>query len=272
MNEHDEFEPNHTSSPTDHALTELQLYGFHPREDEPDPRPIPEDRVIAGAVADIFDALIATMADTGLDADLDDLLWSTVNTFHRAVERVERTLDDNEQAQKQGQREQDGSEVKAVQLEALIATGQRLIERRDALEIFRDTGADLYRKTTGSNWSPRHGSRVNHRQLTSAMIDSRDFIAARKRADRAYPAGRRTTQHRHHERHTRRRRRSRLAAVAGRSAHLGDRPFRRRLGSEARSTLCGGGPQASAHSGPSRGLRHGHDEPRRISPHRDPPR
>jgi hypothetical protein len=147
--------------------------------------------VIAGAVADIFDALIATMADTGLDADLDDLLWSTVNSFHRAVERVERTLDDNEQAQKQGQREQDGSEVKAVQLEALIATGQRLIERRDALELFRDTGADLYRKATGSNWSPRHGSRVNHRQLTSAMIDSRDFIAARKRADREVllPAG-----------------------------------------------------------------------------------
>jgi hypothetical protein len=191
MSDHDEFEPDHTSSPTDHVLTELQLYGFHPREDEPDPRPIPEDRVIAGAVADIFDALIATMADTGLDADLDDLLWSTVNSFHRAVERVERTLDDNEQTQKQGQREQDGSEVKAVQLEALIATGQRLIERRDALELFRDTGADLYRKTTGSNWSPRHGSRVNHRQLTSAMIDSRDFIAARKRADREVllPAG-----------------------------------------------------------------------------------
>ena len=81
MNEHDEFEP--TSSPTDQVLTGLQLYGFHPRNDEPDPRPIPADRVIEGAVADIFDALIATMADTGLDADLNDLLWSTVNTFQR---------------------------------------------------------------------------------------------------------------------------------------------------------------------------------------------
>ncbi len=40
MSEHDAFEPDHTSSPTDHVLTELQLYGFHPREDEPDPRPI----------------------------------------------------------------------------------------------------------------------------------------------------------------------------------------------------------------------------------------
>lgn len=191
MNEHDGFEPDQICSPTDHVLTELRLYGFHPRHDEPDPRPIPADRLIAGAVADIFDALIATMADTGLAADLGELLWSTVNMFHRAALRVERTLDDNELAQKQRQREQDGSEVKAVQLEALIAAGQRLIERRDALELFRDTSADLYRKTTGSNWSPRIGSRVNHRQLTSAMIDSRDFIAARKRADREVllPAG-----------------------------------------------------------------------------------
>ena len=187
MSEHDDYEPDHASSPTDHVLTELQLYGFHPRDDELDPRPIPEDRVIEGAIADIFDALIATMADTGPDADLNDLLWSAVNMFHRAVERLERKLDDNEQ----GQREQDGSEVKAVQLEALIASGQRLIERRDAFELFRDTGADLYRKATGSNWSPRIGSRVHHRQLTSAMIDSRDFIAARKRADREVllPAG-----------------------------------------------------------------------------------
>ena len=37
MSEHDEFEPDHISSPTDHVLTELQLYGFHPRDDEPFP-------------------------------------------------------------------------------------------------------------------------------------------------------------------------------------------------------------------------------------------
>lgn len=184
MSQYDPSDPDHISSSTDQVLTDLQLYGFHPRDDEPDPRPIPEDRVIAGAVADVFDALVATMADTALHADLNDLLWSTVNTFHRAVARIERTLDDNEQAQKQGQREQDGSEVKAVQLEALIAAGQRLIERRDALELFRDTGADLYRETTSSNWSPRTGSRISHRQLTSSLIDSRDFIAARQRADR----------------------------------------------------------------------------------------
>jgi len=183
MDAHDEFEPDHSTSPTGHVIEALELYGYHPAEGEADPRITPEDTAIQGAVADIFDALISTMADTSLDFDLDEIMWSTVNSFHRAVERIERKLDDNEQAQKRLQREQDGSEVKSVQLEGLIGIGQNLIERRDSMETFRETAADLYLRSTGTPWSPRSGSRVNHRQMTSAMIDSRDFIAAKRRAD-----------------------------------------------------------------------------------------
>ncbi len=187
----DTFEPHHESSPTEHALNELELHGYRHDGHGPDPRLVPEDNVIAGAVSDIFDALIATMVDTALDGELDDLLWSTVNMFHRAADRLERKLDDNEQAQKRGQREQDGSEIKAVELERLIETGQGLIERRDSLEVFRDNAAEHYLRTIGSPWSPRTGSQVNHRALTSAMIDSRDFISERRRANREVllPAG-----------------------------------------------------------------------------------
>ncbi|WP_273281727.1 DUF2493 domain-containing protein [Pseudooceanicola atlanticus] len=187
----DTFEPHHESSPTEHALNELELHGYRHDGHGPDPRLVPEDNIIAGAVSDIFDALIATMADTALDGELDDLLWSTVNMFHRAADRLERKLDDNEQAQKRGQREQDGSEIKAVELERLIKTGQDLIERRDSMEVFRDSAAEHYLRTIGSPWSPRTGSQVNHRALTSATIDSRDFIAERKRANREVllPAG-----------------------------------------------------------------------------------
>lgn len=183
MNEHNNYEPHHDSSATDHILQELQLYGYRPSEDETDPRPAPEDRIIAGAVADIFDALVSTLTDTSLDHDLDDLLWSTVNMFHRAVDRIERKLDENEQAQERLQREQDGSEIKSVQLERQLGLGQSLIERRDSLEVFRDSAAEHYFRAIGSPWSQRNGSRVNHRQLTSAMIDSKDFIAAKRRAE-----------------------------------------------------------------------------------------
>ncbi|ESX20610.1 hypothetical protein X766_04405 [Mesorhizobium sp. LSJC255A00] len=183
MSEHDDTEPHHAASPTDHILTELQLYGWRPFADEPDPRPLPAGDHVAGAVADIFDALIATLADTRLEPDLDDLLWSVTNVFHRAVQRIERQLDDNEQAQRRLQREQDGSEIKAVELENLTAQGQTMIERRDAFELMRDQAADHYDQYTGSAWRPRTGSMINHLHLTAAMIDSRDFLAARRRAE-----------------------------------------------------------------------------------------
>jgi hypothetical protein len=191
--DHDDthFEPPHSSSPTDHVLNELQLYGYRPFQDEPDPRALPEGNAVAGAVADIFDALVSTLSDTRLEPDLENLLWSTVNLFHRATGRIERELDDNELAQRRSQKEQDGSEIRSVELERLTAEGRTLIERRNSMEFFRDQAADHFERHTGSAWRPRSGSKANHRTLTSAMIDSRDFLAAKKRADNEVllPAG-----------------------------------------------------------------------------------
>ena len=177
------YEPHHDSSPTDHLLQELQLYGYRPFEDEPDPRPLPEGRVIAGSIADIFDALVVALADTRLEPDLEELLWGTVNLFHRATDRIERELDDNEIAQRRLQREQDGSEVKSVELERQTAQGQTLLERRNAFELMRDQAAEHFERNTHSIWRPRTGSMVNHRNLTAAMIDSRDFLAAKRRTE-----------------------------------------------------------------------------------------
>src|SRR5215831_9768734 len=123
-----------SSSPTAYVLNELQLHGYRPFQDEPDLRPLPEGKLIGGAVADIFDALIATLQDTRLEPDLPDLLWSTVNVFHRAADRVQHELDANEVAQKRSQKEQDGSEIRSVELERLIAEGLTLIERRNSME------------------------------------------------------------------------------------------------------------------------------------------
>ena len=171
------------ASPTAHLLETLQLHGYRPFEDEPDPRPLPEPQNARGLLYDSFDAVIAMLADTRLEADLPDVLWSMVNLFHRRLDRIERDLDDNEQAQRRLQCEQDGSEVNSVELERLIRHGRTLIERRNGFEFFRDHAAELYESRTGSAWRPRSGSMVNHRVLTAAMIDSRDFINAKRRAD-----------------------------------------------------------------------------------------
>ena len=177
----DHHEP-HASSPTEHVLTGLQLYGYHPHPDEPDPRPLPDEADLAGAVTEIFDALAGTLGDTRLEPDLGDLLWSTVQLFHRAAARIERELDRNEQAQRHLGTEQDGSEVQASLLERLVAAGQSLIERRNAFETLRDVAAARYERHAGLPWRPRTGSMLNHRALTSALIDSREFMAARRRA------------------------------------------------------------------------------------------
>ncbi len=183
--EHDDtgYEPPHASSPTSHVLAELQLYGYRAGQEEPDPRPLPEANLIAGAIADIFDAFTATLNETRLEPDLEELLWATVNLFHRATGRIERELDDNEQAQKRSQKEQDGSEVRSVELERLTAEGQSLLERRDCLEFFRDQAAEQFERQMRTTWRPRAGSMVNRRALTAALIDSRDFIAAKRRVE-----------------------------------------------------------------------------------------
>ena len=187
----EDYEPEHTASPTEQVLSELQLYGHRPFHDEPDTRPLPESEELSGVVADIFDALTSTLSDTRLEPDLHDLLWSAVNLFHRAIERVQRKLDDNEDAQKRAQREQDGTEMRSVELERMLDQGHILLERRDSMEALRDEAAEHYEQIVGSPWRPHSGSMVNHRALTAAMIDSRDFLNAKRRteAQAVLPAG-----------------------------------------------------------------------------------
>lgn len=166
---------------TAYLLQEMQLFGHRPFEDEPDPRPLPDAHLAGGAVADMFDALAACLAETRIEPDLDDLLWNLVNIFHRAGERVERDLDDNEQLQRRLQREQDGSEIRSVELERATREGISLIERRDTMEFFREAAAEQFRMLLRKSWSPRNGSRSQYRTMTASLIDSRDFLDARLR-------------------------------------------------------------------------------------------
>ncbi|SDA96582.1 DUF2493 domain-containing protein [Mesorhizobium qingshengii] len=179
----DSFEPHHAGSPTDRVILEMQMYGHRPNQDEPDPRPLPDETALSDALASIFETLAGVLGDTRLEPDLDDLLWATTNLFHRTADRVRRDLDRNEGTQRDSQMEQDGTEVKSVELERLIAEGISLIDRRNLFEFMRDEAADLFEAHTGSSWRPRSGSKVNHANMTAAVIDSRDFLAARRRAE-----------------------------------------------------------------------------------------
>jgi hypothetical protein len=66
-----------------------------------------------------------------------------------------------------------------------------MIERRYCMEFFRDHADKQFEHHAGFAWLPRNGSMISHRTVAEAMISSRDFLAAKKRADREVllPAG-----------------------------------------------------------------------------------
>jgi hypothetical protein len=77
----EDFDRNPALSQTAWALQELQLYGTRAFQDEADLRPMPEPERLIDAVSDIFDALAATLGDTRMEPDLEELLWGQVNLF-----------------------------------------------------------------------------------------------------------------------------------------------------------------------------------------------
>tara|TARA_R110002073_G_scaffold265423_3_gene428525 strand:- start:1154 stop:2062 length:909 start_codon:yes stop_codon:yes gene_type:complete len=168
---------------TAHTLNEMTLYAKRPFSDELDYRPLPDADTLRHGLSDVFDVLLGMFTDTRLDDDTQGILWSFVNSFHRKVERIQKDLDQNEDVQQKSQREQDGSEVKSVELEDLITEGQTLIEQRAAFELMRDYGGELFEANTGSLWRPLTGSKINHITMTASMIDSRDYIKAKQRTE-----------------------------------------------------------------------------------------
>ena len=182
-NTSDEREPGHTASPTAAVCELARLHGATPGPDEPDNRPVwDQDEAIAG-IEQTFHALIETVAPDGtqLADERECLLWGFVNTFHAQVQRLERAVDRLTPEMRELGRAQDGTEVKSWELERITGRAHNLGDRRDAFEKLRDFAADAYHAETGEQWRPRHGSHASQTgKLTSAAIDARDFIRARK--------------------------------------------------------------------------------------------
>jgi len=174
---------HHGLSPTAVICENAALFGATPARDEFDPRDVwDEDGALVG-IAEAFRVLSEDIAPDGtqLADEKESLLWGFVNTLHAQVRRLDRGVDRLSPELRDLQSAQDGSEVKARELELVTDRARNLGLRRDAFEKLRDTAADEYRDLTGDTWRPRYGSHVSHtKKLTSAAIDARDFVRARK--------------------------------------------------------------------------------------------
>ncbi|MBS0232165.1 MAG: DUF2493 domain-containing protein [Proteobacteria bacterium] len=174
--------PNGFSPASQTARAIDSVYGMH-IADEPDTRPMPEAEQLEAAASSLFAALSDNFSDTGMEAELEDLAWSLVDLFHRKADRLQRFLDSNELRQKDLHDQQDGSEVMSVELERETDKGRTLLDKRDCVERLRDLASEEFQKLTGSAWRARTRSVVNHRNMTAAMIDSRDFRNAKRYAE-----------------------------------------------------------------------------------------
>ena len=159
------------------------LYGAAPERDEFDSRDVWDADDAMEAVLESFRILGEGVGPDGtqLAGERESLLWGFVNMLDAQTQRLDRAADKLLPELRDLQREQDGSEIRSRELELVTDRAQNFADRRDAFEQMRDAAAEAYRGETGGTWRPRRGSHVSQTgKLTSAAIDARDFVRARK--------------------------------------------------------------------------------------------
>ena len=179
----DNITTHQAHSPTAVVCENAALYGATPERGEFDPRDIWDRDQAVTAVSDAFRILAEGVAPDGwqIADERESLLWGIVNAFDAQVRRLDRSVDRLTPKLRDLQAVQDGTEINARELELVTDRARNLGDRRDAFERLRDTAADAYRAETGEVWRPRRGSHTSHTgKLTSAAIDARDFLRARK--------------------------------------------------------------------------------------------
>ncbi len=177
------LDTDQAQSVTATVCEQAALYGATPERDEFDPRDVWDAEDALAAVAEAFRILATGAAPDGtqLADEREAMLWGFVNLFDAQTQRLDRAADRFLPDLRDLQRAQDGTEIKARELELTTDRVRNLQDRRDAFEQMRDAAAEAYRSDTGNLWRPRRGSHTSQTgKLTSAAIDARDFIRARK--------------------------------------------------------------------------------------------
>ena len=123
-----------------------------------------------------------TVEGTQMADEREPLLWGFVNTLHSQVGRLDRAVDRIVPELRDLERAQDGTEVKAWELETL--TDRRAQPRRPARRVREDARHRRrglprpHRRRLAP--APRIARQRRPASLTSAAIDARDFRRARK--------------------------------------------------------------------------------------------
>jgi hypothetical protein len=154
----------------------IELFGLTDASAVPD---IADDATLAAIADTAVRTLTADLREAGLGAIADSIGWGVVNLLHRQVEKLERTSYEQTCAIKQALAEQDGSEVKDLELQEATERQHRTTELIRALELLREASAGAYAAETGNEWTPRGGSRTGP-YVSAAVIDAREAMKAKR--------------------------------------------------------------------------------------------
>jgi len=148
---HEIIETTATASQTATICESLALYGAAPERGELDSREVWDEDDATGALSEAIRIMVdgITVEGTQMADEREALLWSFVNCFHAQIGRLDRAVDRIAPEMHDLERAQDGTEVKAHELETLTDRARNLGDRRDAFEKMRDVAADAYRVHTG---------------------------------------------------------------------------------------------------------------------------
>jgi hypothetical protein len=150
------------------------------------PEPLPTDDQIEQTIEGCWSDLFGLLADTPFRFAQSDIAWGFVHIFQRAAERAERRWDDAADKVRDLLDRQDGSEIATFELEQATQEAKEAESVMDAMELMRDSAAELYGRELGRCWQPLGGNRLTHRQdKTSAQVDGRAFLRARTEKKRA---------------------------------------------------------------------------------------
>ena len=167
------------------ALCEnMALYGATPERGELDSRVVWDEEDTLDALGEAIRIIVdgVTVDGTQMADEREALMWGFVNMMHAQMTRLDRAVDRITPDMRDLRDAQDGSEVKAWEMQMLTDKAQNLGDRRDAFEKMRDLAADAYRAETGDVWRPRHGSHTSRTDPDNiqAAVEARDFMKARK--------------------------------------------------------------------------------------------
>ena len=124
-----------TASQTAAICENAALFGASPERGELDSREVWDEDDATGALSEAIRIIVDGIAVDGTQMadEREPLLWSIVNCFHVQIGRLDRAVDRIAPEMKDLETAQDGTEVKAWELQLLTDRARNLGDRRDAV-------------------------------------------------------------------------------------------------------------------------------------------